>query len=66
MGIWGVLRRTRQWFQVGCLVLLAKHKGKAGLVSPSLGFVSVYSQAKLLQNNYQDKTEMLFTCSVWT
>lgn len=39
---------------------------KKELVSffPCLSFVSVYPQAKLMQNNYQDKMEMIFTYSV--
>lgn len=62
--ILGVWRGSRQWFQTGCLVLLAEHEGKAGLVPPCLGFVSVYPQAKLMQNYCQDKMKMLFTYSV--
>lgn len=57
-GILGVRRGTGQWFQTGCLVLLAEH------APPCLGFVSLYPQAKLMLSNYQDKMEILFTYSV--
>lgn len=56
---------TRQWFQTGGSVLSADHEVKAGLIPPCPGFVSVYPQAKLMQNNYQDEMETLFTYSVW-
>lgn len=62
--IQGVHEGTGQGFQTGRSVLLAGREENTGLVAPCLGFVSIYLQAELMKNNYQDKMEMLFTYSV--
>lgn len=62
--IQGVHGGTGQEFQTGRSVLLAEHEENTGLVAPCLSLVSIYTQAELMENNYQDKMEMLFTYSV--